>query len=104
GFTTLGIFASTSNLVVMAQCFRFGWRRCSPLNWALGLSVEKQYLTKLNLAVLLVLGVLVGIFTYRQFLVALLYELAFQLPLKLVQIIRCIHAFGFSVFAFNSIL
>ncbi|HAS8259606.1 TPA: hypothetical protein I7670_22080 [Vibrio vulnificus] len=19
----------------MAQCFRFGWRRCSPLNWAL---------------------------------------------------------------------
>ncbi|RZR26127.1 hypothetical protein D8T33_22285 [Vibrio vulnificus] len=20
----------------MAQCFRFGWRRCSPLNWALG--------------------------------------------------------------------
>ncbi len=77
---------------------------CSPLNRALGLSVEKQYRTKLNLAVLLVLGVLGGIFTYRQFLVALLYELAFQLPLKLVQIIRCIHAFGFSVFAFNSIL
>ncbi|TNY88532.1 hypothetical protein CGK59_13755, partial [Vibrio parahaemolyticus] len=25
----------TSNLVFMAQCFRFGWRRCSPLNWAL---------------------------------------------------------------------
>ncbi|RZP63555.1 hypothetical protein D8T53_21655 [Vibrio vulnificus] len=24
------------NLVFMAQCFRFGWRRCSPLNWALG--------------------------------------------------------------------
>ncbi|EGR1985721.1 hypothetical protein CA164_23355 [Vibrio parahaemolyticus] len=22
-------------LVFMAQCFRFGWRRCSPLNWAL---------------------------------------------------------------------
>ncbi|EGR3503281.1 caspase family protein [Vibrio parahaemolyticus] len=21
----------------MAQCFRFGWRRCSPLNWTLGL-------------------------------------------------------------------
>ncbi|EGQ8100081.1 hypothetical protein I7093_003083 [Vibrio parahaemolyticus] len=21
----------------MAQCFRFGWRRCSPLNWALGI-------------------------------------------------------------------
>ncbi|AVF65881.1 hypothetical protein AL541_16645 [Vibrio alginolyticus] len=19
----------------MAQCFKFGWRRCSPLNWAL---------------------------------------------------------------------
>ncbi|TXZ94417.1 acetyltransferase [Vibrio cholerae] len=19
----------------MAQCFRFGWKRCSPLNWAL---------------------------------------------------------------------
>ncbi len=31
-----GIFAPTSNLVFMAQCFRFGWRRCSPLNWALG--------------------------------------------------------------------
>ncbi len=87
-----------------AQCLRFGGWRCSPLNAALGLSVEKQYRTKFNLAVLLVLGVLGGIFTYRQFLVALLYELAFQLPLKLVQIIRCIHAFGFSVFAFNSIL
>ncbi|OUJ22296.1 hypothetical protein BTO19_24640 [Vibrio parahaemolyticus] len=23
------------SLVSMAQCFRFGWRRCSPLNWAL---------------------------------------------------------------------
>ncbi|EPF5123448.1 hypothetical protein ACSSUI_003428, partial [Vibrio cholerae] len=22
----------------MAQCFRFGWRRCSPLNWALNCS------------------------------------------------------------------
>ncbi|PWF65555.1 hypothetical protein CCD93_23470, partial [Vibrio sp. T21] len=35
GFSTLGIFASTSSLVFMAQCVRFGWRRCSPLNWAL---------------------------------------------------------------------
>ncbi|EGQ8118094.1 hypothetical protein I7103_005004 [Vibrio parahaemolyticus] len=24
-----------ASLVFMAQCFRFGWRRCSPLNWAL---------------------------------------------------------------------
>ncbi|EGQ9099841.1 hypothetical protein GA102_24750 [Vibrio alginolyticus] len=23
------------SLVLMAQCFRLGWRRCSPLNWAL---------------------------------------------------------------------
>ena len=91
------------NLVIKVVCGGFVLR-CSPLSRALGLSVEKQYRTKLNLAVLLVLGVLGGIFTYRQFLVALLYELAFQLPLKLVQIIRCIHAFGFSVFAFNSIL
>ncbi|OXX66193.1 hypothetical protein B9J84_15470 [Vibrio sp. V03_P4A6T147] len=28
----------------MAQCFRFGWRRCSPLNWALcALSKNKEY-------------------------------------------------------------
>ncbi|NNN99475.1 hypothetical protein FKQ62_08315 [Vibrio sp. B1-2] len=26
----------------MAQCFRFGWGRCSPLNWALGLRREKR--------------------------------------------------------------
>ncbi|EGR2892514.1 hypothetical protein CGH76_23775 [Vibrio parahaemolyticus] len=31
----MAFFASTSVLVFMAQCFRFGWRRCSPLNWAL---------------------------------------------------------------------
>ncbi|EGR0209237.1 hypothetical protein FMH16_22210 [Vibrio vulnificus] len=26
----------------MAQCFRFGWRRCSPLNWALCLITKKS--------------------------------------------------------------
>ncbi|MCU8278249.1 hypothetical protein M2G82_22715, partial [Vibrio vulnificus] len=29
----------TSILVFMAQCFRFGWGRCSPLNWALALII-----------------------------------------------------------------
>ncbi|MBO1401776.1 acetyltransferase [Vibrio cholerae] len=24
----------------MTQCFRFGWRRCSPLNWALCVFLE----------------------------------------------------------------
>ncbi|EGQ8181196.1 hypothetical protein GZ633_004644 [Vibrio parahaemolyticus] len=29
----------------MAQCFRFGWRRCSPLNWALVVEIwHGQYL------------------------------------------------------------
>ncbi|EGR0036504.1 hypothetical protein D0806_25010 [Vibrio parahaemolyticus] len=26
----------------MAQCFRFGWWRCSPLNWALCLITKKS--------------------------------------------------------------
>ncbi len=26
----------------MAECFRFGWRRCSPLNWALSVSISKE--------------------------------------------------------------
>ncbi|MDV2319276.1 acetyltransferase [Vibrio cholerae] len=26
----------------MAQCFRVGWRRCSPLNWAL-VSLKKNH-------------------------------------------------------------
>ncbi|EGQ9730977.1 acetyltransferase [Vibrio cholerae] len=30
----------------MAQCFRFGWRRCSPLNWALTLICI--YINKFN--------------------------------------------------------
>ncbi len=34
GIHNARIFASTSNLVFMAQCLRFGWKRCSPLNWA----------------------------------------------------------------------
>ncbi|RZP61178.1 hypothetical protein D8T45_17815 [Vibrio vulnificus] len=29
----------------MAQCFRFGWRRCSPLNWALGDGQESSLLS-----------------------------------------------------------
>ncbi|TXX99590.1 hypothetical protein FXF05_15430, partial [Vibrio mimicus] len=27
----------------MAQCFRSGWRRCSPLNWALCASARKNH-------------------------------------------------------------
>ncbi len=27
----------------MAQCFRFGWGRCSPLNWALCLITKNQW-------------------------------------------------------------
>ncbi|NVD22926.1 hypothetical protein FC654_21980 [Vibrio vulnificus] len=26
----------------MAQCFRFGWMRCSPLNWALCFNHERS--------------------------------------------------------------
>ncbi|EGQ9152682.1 hypothetical protein FWP29_24620 [Vibrio parahaemolyticus] len=29
----------------MAQCFRFGWRRCSPLNWALCRSLLKTLMS-----------------------------------------------------------
>ncbi|MGR3137034.1 hypothetical protein, partial [Vibrio vulnificus] len=43
GFTTLGIFASTSNLVFMAQCFRLGGGVVHPL---IG-----RYATQVNLGV-----------------------------------------------------
>ncbi len=32
----------------MAQCFRYGWRRCSPLNWALYFSSSLEYELKVS--------------------------------------------------------
>ncbi|TKF25348.1 hypothetical protein FCV50_22575 [Vibrio kanaloae] len=41
----------------MAQCFRFGWKRCSPLNWALVASeknaAKAENLGLMNCAILL---------------------------------------------------
>ncbi|AVW95422.1 acetyltransferase [Vibrio parahaemolyticus] len=32
----------------MAQCFRFWWKRCSPLNWALALSEENNEICSIS--------------------------------------------------------
>ncbi|TFH89129.1 hypothetical protein ELS82_23945, partial [Vibrio ouci] len=52
----------------MAQCFRFGWRRCSPLNWALAifstLGTKSNVLSK-NTNLLSAFGILSMSFSMR---------------------------------------
>ncbi|EGR0998153.1 hypothetical protein FDE04_25085 [Vibrio parahaemolyticus] len=84
----------------MAQCFRFGWRRCSPLNWALVANEENAAKTKyIGLrCVCFWLGFRISIPSYLVFVkierwFLLWLDFLFQKPIHLLRVSSVISSF-----------